>query len=93
MLGLEECVAHLTGRPARRLGLTDRGLVRTGHHADLVLFDPSAVADTATYENPRSQAAGIPYVLVNGVPVIEDGRRTDALPGHSIRGGGRGPAG
>jgi N-acyl-D-amino-acid deacylase len=93
VLGLEECVAHLTGRPARRLGLADRGLVRPGYHADLVLFDPSSVADTATYAAPRQQAAGIPYVLVNGVPVIEDGRRTDALPGHSIRGGGRGPAG
>jgi N-acyl-D-amino-acid deacylase len=85
VLGLEECVAHLTGRAARRLRLTDRGLVREGYAADLVLFDPSTVADTATFDEPRQPATGIPYVLVNGVPVIEDGRHTGALAGHSIR--------
>jgi N-acyl-D-amino-acid deacylase len=85
VLGLEECVAHLTGRAARRLRLTDRGLVRTGYAADLTLFDPATVADTATYDEPRQPAAGIPYVLVNGVPVIDDGHPTGALPGHSIR--------
>jgi N-acyl-D-amino-acid deacylase len=85
VLGLEECVAHLTGRAARRLRLTDRGLVREGHAADLVLFDPATVADTATFDEPRQAATGIPHVLVNGVPVIADGRHTGALPGHSIR--------
>ncbi|MGX7828320.1 N-acyl-D-amino-acid deacylase family protein [Actinokineospora sp. 24-640] len=87
VLDLPECVAHLTGRPARRLGLTDRGLVRAGHVADLVLFDPDTVADTATHAEPRTRAAGIHHVLVNGVPVIEDGHPTGALPGHSIRRG------
>lgn len=85
VLSLEDCVAHLTGRAARRLRLTDRGLVRAGYAADLVLFDPSTVADTATFDNPRQPATGIPYVLVNGVPVIDDGRHTGALAGHSIR--------
>ncbi|MFL6126665.1 N-acyl-D-amino-acid deacylase family protein [Actinophytocola sp.] len=85
VLGLEECVAHLTGRAARRLRLTDRGLVREGYAADLVLFDPATVADTATFEEPRQPASGIPHVLVNGVPVISDDRHTGALPGHSIR--------
>ncbi|MCA1655899.1 MAG: amidohydrolase family protein, partial [Pseudonocardiaceae bacterium] len=85
VLGLEECVAHLTGRAARRLRLTDRGLVREGYAADLVLFDPATVADRATFAEPRQPAVGIPYVLVNGVPVIEDGRHTGALTGHSIR--------
>ncbi|GGP50848.1 N-acyl-D-amino-acid deacylase family protein [Saccharothrix coeruleofusca] len=85
VLGLEECVAHLTGRAARRLRLTDRGLVREGYAADLVLFDPDTVADTATFDLPRQAAAGIPHVVVNGVPVIDDGRRTDALPGRSLR--------
>ncbi|WP_394826092.1 amidohydrolase family protein [Pendulispora albinea] len=85
VLGLEECVAHLTGRPARRLRLRDRGLVRTGYAADLVLFDPDRVADTATYDEPRQRASGISYVLVNGVPVIDDGRLTGALPGRSLR--------
>lgn len=86
MLTLEECVAHLTSRPARRLRLTDRGLVRTGYAADLVLFDPVTVADRATYDDPRRTPDGIPYVLVNGEFVIDDGRRTDALPGRAIRG-------
>jgi len=85
VLGLEDCVAHLTGRAARRLRLTDRGLVREGYAADLVLFDPATVADTATFDEPRQAAAGIPHVLVNGVHVIEDGRHTGALAGHSIR--------
>ncbi|GAA0602804.1 D-aminoacylase [Kribbella sandramycini] len=85
VLELADCVHHLTGRAARRLGLTDRGLVRAGYHADLVLFDPATIHDTATFENPRQQAVGIPYVLVNGTPVIDDGHRTDDLPGRAIR--------
>ncbi len=85
VLGLEECVAHLTGRAARRLRLVDRGLVREGYAADLVLFDPDAVADTATFDQPRQPAAGITHVVVNGVPVLDEGRRTDALPGRSLR--------
>ncbi|MGI5252190.1 N-acyl-D-amino-acid deacylase family protein [Actinacidiphila glaucinigra] len=85
VLGLEECVAHLTGRPAARLGLSDRGLVRVGHRADLALFDPGTVAAGATYEAPRTPPTGIPHVLVDGRFVIEDGRRTDVLAGRSVR--------
>ncbi|WP_037577779.1 N-acyl-D-amino-acid deacylase family protein [Phaeacidiphilus oryzae] len=85
VLGLEECVAHLTGRPARRLRLADRGLIRPGHRADLVLFDPETVADTATFEDPRQQAAGIPQVFVDGTAVIADGRPTGARPGRALR--------
>ncbi|MBO8202364.1 D-aminoacylase [Streptomyces smyrnaeus] len=85
VLSLEECVAHLTGRPAARLRLPDRGVVREGYVADLVLFDPETVAATATFAEPRSLPAGIPYVFVAGQPVIEEGRRTDALPGRAIR--------
>ncbi|TWP46468.1 D-aminoacylase [Lentzea tibetensis] len=85
VLGLEECVSHLTSRAAKRLRLTDRGLVRAGFAADLVLFDPANVTDTATFDEPRQQATGIPFVLVNGVPVIDDGTATGALPGHSLR--------
>ncbi|MQY05662.1 N-acyl-D-amino-acid deacylase family protein [Actinomadura macrotermitis] len=88
VLSLEECVAHLTGRPARRLGLTDRGVVRPGARADLVLFDPARVRDTATFAEPRRRPEGIPHVLVNGVFVIDDGRPTGALPGRSLRRGG-----
>jgi N-acyl-D-amino-acid deacylase len=85
VLGLAECVAHLTSRPARRLGLTDRGVIREGNVADLVLFDPATVADTATFDEPRQPATGIHTVLVNGVPVLHDDRPTGALPGHSLR--------
>jgi N-acyl-D-amino-acid deacylase len=85
VLDLADCVHHLTGRPARRLRLPDRGLVREGFQADLVLFDPDGVRDTATFDDPVRQAAGIPWVLVGGTPVIESGTRTDALPGHALR--------
>ena len=85
VLDLVDCVHHLTGRPAARLKLHERGLVREGYAADLVLFDPDTVQDTATFEEPRQQARGIDWVLVNGVPVIEDGNRTDALPGRALR--------
>ncbi|GAA4105038.1 D-aminoacylase [Actinomadura miaoliensis] len=88
VLSLEECVAHLTGRAARRLRLADRGLVRPGFHADLVLFDPETVRDTATFDAPRRRPEGIPYVFVGGVAVIDDGSHTGALPGRSLR---RGP--
>ncbi|MDX3456918.1 D-aminoacylase [Streptomyces sp. ME02-8801-2C] len=85
VLSLEECVEHLTSRPAARLRLPDRGLVREGYRADLVLFDATTVAAGSTYENPRTLPTGIPYVLINGRFVIEDGRRTDVLAGRSIR--------
>ncbi|MEY9993886.1 N-acyl-D-amino-acid deacylase [Streptomyces sp. V4I8] len=85
VLSLEECVAHLTGRPAARLRLPDRGLVREGYRADLVLFDPATVAAGSTFEEPRTLPTGIPHVLVDGRFVIEDGRRTDVLAGRAIR--------
>ncbi|MFD0683555.1 N-acyl-D-amino-acid deacylase family protein [Actinomadura fibrosa] len=85
VLSLEECVAHLTGRPARRLRLDARGLVRPGYHADLVLFDPDTVRDTATFDDPRRPAEGVHHVLVGGTAVIADGRPTGALPGRSLR--------
>jgi N-acyl-D-amino-acid deacylase len=85
VLSLEECVAHLTSRPAARLRLPDRGLIREGYRADLVLFDPRTVAAGSTYENPRALPTGIPHVLVDGQFVIEDGRRTDVLAGRAVR--------
>ncbi len=85
VLTLEECVAHLTGRPAARLRLPDRGLIREGYKADLVLFDPETVAAGSTYEDPRRLPTGIPYVLIDGRFVIEGGRRTDVLAGRAIR--------
>ena len=85
ILPLEECVAHLTSRPAARLRLPDRGLVREGYRADLVLFDPDTVAAGSTFEAPRTLPTGIPYVLVDGRFVMEDGRRTDVLAGRAVR--------
>jgi N-acyl-D-amino-acid deacylase len=85
VLTLEECVAHLTSRAARRLGLADRGVVRPGAVADLVVFDPATVAATSTYDEPRRQPVGIEHVLVGGEFTLEEGRRTDRLPGRSVR--------
>ncbi|MFF8425260.1 amidohydrolase family protein [Streptomyces sp. NPDC016566] len=85
VLTLEECVAHLTARPAARLRLPDRGLVREGYRADLVLFDPRTVSSGATFAEPRTLPTGIPYVLVDGRFVIEDGRRTNVLAGRAVR--------
>ncbi|MFF3614370.1 amidohydrolase family protein [Streptomyces sp. NPDC002580] len=85
VLSLEECVAHLTGRPAARLRLPDRGLVREGYRADLVLFDPATVAAGSTFEAPRALPTGIPHVLIDGRFVVEDGRRTDVLAGRAVR--------
>ncbi|MQY14834.1 D-aminoacylase [Streptomyces sp. RB5] len=85
VLTLEDCVHHLTARPAARLRLPDRGLVREGYRADLVLFDPGTVAAGATYDDPRRLPTGIPHVLVDGEFVIRDGVRTSALPGRAVR--------
>jgi N-acyl-D-amino-acid deacylase len=90
ILSLEETVAHLTSRPAARLRLTDRGLVREGYRADLVLFDPETVAAGSTFAEPRRLPVGIPYVLIDGRFVMEDGARTDVLAGRAVR---RTPAG
>ncbi|MFI6727570.1 amidohydrolase family protein [Streptomyces atratus] len=89
ILSLEECVAHLTSRPAKRLRLTDRGHIREGYRADLVLFDPATVAAGSTFEEPRTLPTGIPHVLIDGRFVIEDGRRTQVLAGKAVRGEGR----
>ncbi|MEU3303998.1 D-aminoacylase [Streptomyces sp. NPDC006678] len=85
VLSLEETVAHLTSRPAARLRLPDRGLVREGYRADLVLFDPDTVAAGSTFDAPRTLPTGIPHVLIDGRFVIEDGKRTDVLAGRAVR--------
>ncbi|MER7835463.1 D-aminoacylase [Streptomyces sp. NPDC096040] len=85
VLSLEECVSHLTARPAARLRLPDRGLVREGYRADVVLFDPETVAAGSTFTEPRKLPTGIPHVLINGRFVIEDGCRTDVLAGRAVR--------
>jgi N-acyl-D-amino-acid deacylase len=84
LLTLEEAVWKMTGFPAQRMGFKDRGLVREGLAADLVVFDPTAIRDTATFEDPCRYPEGIFHVLVNGRPVVEHGRHTGALPGEVL---------
>jgi N-acyl-D-amino-acid deacylase len=81
VLALGEAVHKMTGLPARRLGLRDRGVVRPGAKADLVVFDPKRVADQATYEAPHRYPVGVEHVIVNGRLVIKDGEHTGSLPG------------
>ena len=85
LLTWEQAVRKMTSLPAQRLGFADRGLLRPGMAADVVCVDAERVRDTATYDEPRRLPEGIPYVLVNGVLVVDQGRRTDALPGRALR--------
>ena len=85
---LEEAVRKMTLLPATRMGLSRRGRIAPGFAADLVVFDPETVADTATFESPHSYAAGIPHVAVNGELVVEAGHFTGRTPGKVIRGFG-----
>jgi N-acyl-D-amino-acid deacylase len=75
----------MTGVAARALGLPDRGLLRPGAWADVAVFDPSRIADTATYADPHRYATGVSTVLVNGEVVIDGGDHTGALPGRVLR--------
>lgn len=86
LLPLESAVQKMSSFPAQRLGLTDRGVLRQGLKADIVVFDPAKVRDTATFEKPHSYAEGVHVVLVNGQVVFESGRMTDARPGRVLLG-------
>jgi dihydroorotase/N-acyl-D-amino-acid deacylase len=87
-LRLEEAIRKFTALPAQRMRLADRGVLKKGMWADVVVFDPETVRDLATFENPNQLSQGMDYVLVNGVPVIENGKMTGALPGKVLRGPG-----
>lgn len=86
VLTLEEAIRKMTSLPAQRVGLIDRGLVKQGFYADLVLFDPATVADKATFEQPHQYSEGISLVVVNGQPVWENGAFTGNLPGRVLKG-------
>jgi N-acyl-D-amino-acid deacylase len=88
VLTLEDAVRRMTSGVAIRLGITDRGLVKSGMFADLVVFDPATIIDRATYERPHQLSVGVRNVLVNGVEVWRDGAPTNALPGRALRGAG-----
>lgn len=85
-LRLEEAIRKFSALPAQRMRLTERGVLKKGMWADIVVFDPATISDRATFENPNQLSEGMQFVLVNGVPVIENGKQTDALPGKVVRG-------
>jgi N-acyl-D-amino-acid deacylase len=85
VLSLEEAIRKMTSLPARRMGLSGRGLLRVGAKADVVIFDAARILDTATTSNPMSAPIGLPYVLVNGVPVLDGGKITGQHPGAVLR--------
>jgi len=85
IITLEDAVRKMTSAPAQRLGLRDRGLVREGMWADLVVFDPLTITDGSTYTNPYQYPTGIDYVLVNGQTVVEKGTHSGSLPGQVLR--------
>jgi dihydroorotase/N-acyl-D-amino-acid deacylase len=87
-LSLEDAIRKFSALPAQRMRLTDRGVLKKGMWADIVIFDPATIRDKATFENPNQLSEGMEYVLVNGVPVIENGKQNNALPGRVLRGPG-----
>jgi len=88
VITLEDAVRKMTSFPAARMALMDRGLVRPGMKADLVVFDPARVADKATFDQPHQYAEGFSQVIVNGQVVFEGGAMTDARPGRVLYGRG-----
>ena len=87
-LTLEDAIRKFSALPAQRLRLADRGVLKAGIWADVVVFDPATVRDLATFDNPNQLSEGMDDVLVNGVPVIDHGKMTGALPGKVLRGAG-----
>ena len=88
LLTLEDAIRKFTALPAQRMRFADRGVLKQGMWADVVVFDPAQVRDLATFEQPNQLSTGMRHVLVNGVPVIAEGRATGALPGKVLRGRG-----
>jgi dihydroorotase/N-acyl-D-amino-acid deacylase len=85
VLTLEEAIRKMTALPASKMRFGDRGVLKEGMWADVVVFDPATITDKATFEQPNQLSVGMDDVLVNGVPVIADGKATNALPGKVIR--------
>ncbi len=90
VMPLEEAVRKMTSATATRLSLHDRGVLREGLVADVVVFDPATIADRATFDKPHQVSVGVEYVFVNGVAVIDQGKHTGAMPGRIVRGPGYG---
>jgi N-acyl-D-amino-acid deacylase len=90
-LTLEDAIRKFSALPAQRMRFADRGVLKAGLCADIVIFDPATIHDVATFEKPNQLSQGMEYVLVNGVPVIDHGEMTGALPGRVLRGPGYTP--
>jgi dihydroorotase/N-acyl-D-amino-acid deacylase len=88
LLSLEDAIRKMTSRPAARVGLADRGLLRPGMMADITVFDPATIRDVATFDDPNRYSTGVKWVIVNGRPVVADGAITNARPGRALRGPG-----
>ena len=88
LLTLEEAIRKMTSRPAGRVNLHDRGILRPGFAADVTIFDPSTIRDVATFDDPNRYSEGVRYVVVNGRVVLSEGRMTDERPGRGLRGPG-----
>jgi len=88
LLTLPDAIRKFSALPAERMRLADRGVIKNRMWADIVIFDPEKIRDLATYENPNQLAVGMEFVLVNGVPVVSEGKMTNALPGKVLRGPG-----
>jgi len=88
VLTLEDAIRKFSALPAQRMRLTDRGVIKAGMWADITIFDPATIHDRATFDNPNQLSEGMEFVLVNGVPVIAEGKMTGALPGKVLRGPG-----
>jgi N-acyl-D-amino-acid deacylase len=88
LITLEDAIRKMTSLPAQTFGFRDRGLIREGFAADLVIFDENTIADQATFDKPHQYPLGISYVLVNGVAVFENNQMTTARPGIALRGPG-----
>lgn len=82
---MEGAIARMTSRPAKRLGLKDRGLICTGFFADMTLFDGISVKDRATYDEPKLFAQGLESVWISGIKTLKSGKRTSDVPGRAIR--------
>ncbi|MDP9201472.1 MAG: D-aminoacylase [Gemmatimonadota bacterium] len=88
VIPLEFAIRKMTSLAAQRVGINDRGLLKPGVYADITVFDPATIIDRATFEEPSQLATGVSYVFVNGVPVVDGGKVTNALPGRALRGPG-----
>jgi dihydroorotase/N-acyl-D-amino-acid deacylase len=90
-LTLEDAIRKFSALPAQRMRFTDRGVLKQGMWADVVIFDPETIRDLATFDVPNQLSQGMDFVLVNGTPVVENGKMTGALPGKVLRGAGYAP--